>query len=179
MNYYELVACPVFGCHCFKNNKFCEAIPDSKVHGANMGPTWVLPVPDGPHVGPMNLATRDIHPMFTLNAVNHIEVTCMLPFLDRRHGFVKLNFEGSKCFSVLMPWVIFQKLRGWFKLQYRKYHCANEMMLRRSYLYNGISFTDKMVSSYKIFAQAIIAPIIIQFPYINQGAHRKKLMQMI
>ena len=24
--------------------------PDSKVHGANMGPTWVLSAPDGPHV---------------------------------------------------------------------------------------------------------------------------------
>ena len=33
-------------------------IPDSKVHGANMGPTWVLPAPDGPHVGPINLAIR-------------------------------------------------------------------------------------------------------------------------
>ena len=33
---------------------------DSKVHGANMGPTWVLSAPDGPHVGPMNLATRVI-----------------------------------------------------------------------------------------------------------------------
>ena len=32
--------------------------PDSKVLGANMGPTWVLSVPDGPHVGPMNLAIR-------------------------------------------------------------------------------------------------------------------------
>ena len=32
------------------------AYPDSKVHGANMGPTWVLSAPDGPHVGPMNLA---------------------------------------------------------------------------------------------------------------------------
>ena len=30
--------------------------PDSKVHGANMGPTWVLLAHDGPHVGPMNLA---------------------------------------------------------------------------------------------------------------------------
>ena len=28
--------------------------PDSKVHGANMGPTWVLSAPDEPHVGPMN-----------------------------------------------------------------------------------------------------------------------------
>ena len=33
--------------------------PDSKVHGANMGPIWVLLTPDGPHVGPMDLAIRD------------------------------------------------------------------------------------------------------------------------
>ena len=32
--------------------------PDNKVHGANMGPTWVLSAPDGPHVGPMNLVIR-------------------------------------------------------------------------------------------------------------------------
>ena len=32
--------------------------PGSKVHGANMGPSWVLAAPDGPHVGPMNLAIR-------------------------------------------------------------------------------------------------------------------------
>ena len=29
---------------------------DSKVHRANMGSTWVLSAPDGPHDGPMNLA---------------------------------------------------------------------------------------------------------------------------
>ena len=33
-----------------------RVVPDSKVHVANMGPTWVLSDPDGPHVGPMNLA---------------------------------------------------------------------------------------------------------------------------
>ena len=32
--------------------------PDSTVHGANMWPTWVLSVPDGPNVGPRNLAIR-------------------------------------------------------------------------------------------------------------------------
>ena len=37
----------------------CPAVyPDSKVHGANMGPTWVLSAPSEPHVGPMNLAIR-------------------------------------------------------------------------------------------------------------------------
>ena len=34
--------------------------PDSKVDGANMGPTWVLSAPDGPHVGPINLAIREV-----------------------------------------------------------------------------------------------------------------------
>ena len=37
------------------------AIPDSKAHGAIMGPTWVLSTPDGPHVGPMNLAIGDVN----------------------------------------------------------------------------------------------------------------------
>ena len=32
---------------------FCK---ESKVHGVNMGPTWILSAPDGPHDGPMNLA---------------------------------------------------------------------------------------------------------------------------
>ena len=32
------------------------AFPDSKVHGANMGPTWGRQDPGGPHVGPMNFA---------------------------------------------------------------------------------------------------------------------------
>ena len=37
-----------------------QNFPDSKVHGANMGLTWVLSAPDGPHVGPMNLVIRVI-----------------------------------------------------------------------------------------------------------------------
>ena len=32
--------------------------PDSKVHGANIRPTWVLSAPHGRHVGPMNVAIR-------------------------------------------------------------------------------------------------------------------------
>ena len=35
-----------------------QAVPDSKVHGPNIRPIWVLSTPDGPHVGPMNLAIR-------------------------------------------------------------------------------------------------------------------------
>ena len=36
----------------------CNHSPDNKVHGTNMGPTWVLSAPDRSHVGPMNLAIR-------------------------------------------------------------------------------------------------------------------------
>ena len=34
-------------------------IPDSRVHGANMGPIWGRQDPGGPHVGPINIAIWD------------------------------------------------------------------------------------------------------------------------
>ena len=37
-----------------------NVLPDSKLHGTNMGPTWFLSAPGGPHVGPINLAIRAI-----------------------------------------------------------------------------------------------------------------------
>ena len=40
---------------------------DSKVHWANMGPTWVLPAQDGPHVGPMHPVIRDHLLSFAMN----------------------------------------------------------------------------------------------------------------
>ena len=36
-----------------------QNIPDSKVHGANMGPIWGRQDPGGPHVGPMNFVIWD------------------------------------------------------------------------------------------------------------------------
>ena len=33
--------------------------PDSKVHGANMGPSWGRQDPDGPHVGSIDFAIWD------------------------------------------------------------------------------------------------------------------------
>ena len=54
---------PSFEAYCkfsaFIVNQLLFTSPDNKVHGANMGPTWVLSAPDGPHVGPMNLAIRE------------------------------------------------------------------------------------------------------------------------
>ena len=45
----------------FSWRRISDVVPESKVHGANMGPTWVLSSPDGPHVGPMNFAIRGVY----------------------------------------------------------------------------------------------------------------------
>ena len=37
-----------------------QCVPDSKVHGANMGPIWGRQDPGGLYVGPMNLAVWDV-----------------------------------------------------------------------------------------------------------------------
>ena len=38
-----------------------DILPDSKVHGANMGPIWGRQDPGGPHVGPMNFAIWSVY----------------------------------------------------------------------------------------------------------------------
>ena len=43
---------------CVKELQIFKIYPDSKVYGANLGPTWVLSAQDGPHASPMNLAIR-------------------------------------------------------------------------------------------------------------------------
>ena len=43
-------------------------MPDRQVHGANMGPIWVLSAPYGPHIGPMNLAIRDSYPIVLVDS---------------------------------------------------------------------------------------------------------------
>ena len=49
---------------------------------------------------------------------------------------------------------------GWFNIkmlsyQYRKSHCGDKMILRPSYLHNGISYAGKMTSLYWISAQVL------------------------
>ena len=41
---------------CYADIYYLQYFPDSKVHGANMGPIWGRQDPDGPHVCPTNLA---------------------------------------------------------------------------------------------------------------------------
>ena len=55
---------------------YVQYYPDSKVHGANMGPIWGRQDPGGPHVGPMNLAIR---------IVIWLHVASIVFFGDSRH----------------------------------------------------------------------------------------------
>ena len=65
----------------YNGNPILGNIPDSKVHGANMGPTWVLSAPGGLHVGLMNLAIWDglyIDTGLLIGKVSHV---WKLPYL--------------------------------------------------------------------------------------------------
>ena len=67
----------------------CGGIPDSKVHGANMGPTRVLSAPGGPNNGSIILAIRGgLHGSFSSGAVfeaTAIEVENRTPAIYNSH----------------------------------------------------------------------------------------------
>ena len=48
-------------------------VPDSKVHGANMGPIWGRQDQVGPHVGPMNFAIWGGTAKLTLITMRHLQ----------------------------------------------------------------------------------------------------------
>ena len=52
-----------------------EISPDSKVHGANMGPIWGRQDPGGPHIGPMNFGRHFTDDIFRCIFINK---KCML-----------------------------------------------------------------------------------------------------
>ena len=63
---------------CFAGFRYLPTLhisPDYNVHGANMGPTWILSTPDGPHVGPMNFAIRVLQRNFDDIGANIVPVS--------------------------------------------------------------------------------------------------------
>ena len=58
---------------------------DSKVHGANMGRTWVLSAPDGPHVGPMNLVIGALTP-FSCCCIMSTRLSDIAAMIRRNNG---------------------------------------------------------------------------------------------
>ena len=75
---------------------------DNKVHGANMGPTWVLSAPDGPHVGPINLAIK----YTTTNSGAAITVVGTDPGFISKHHIRPVLMD--QC------WCLCDKMRQWW-----------------------------------------------------------------
>ena len=50
-------------------------VPDSKVHMANMGPTWGRQDPGGFHVGPINLAIKG---MYISRDISYMTITAIM-----------------------------------------------------------------------------------------------------
>ena len=55
--------------------------PDSKVHGANMGPIWGRQDPGGPHVGPMNFAKWGVNGLTPLLNTLGLRLPCTNPLI--------------------------------------------------------------------------------------------------
>ena len=47
-------------------SKHIRIVPDSKVHGVNMGPSWVLSAPDDPMLAPCNFISGVPHPLHNI-----------------------------------------------------------------------------------------------------------------
>ena len=78
-------------------------IPDSKVYRANMGPTWGLQDPCGPHVGPMNLAIW--------NAVlynKHFDI--VLDMITMPRWYDMLTYFLWQHFLVLFSYLLFHNM---------------------------------------------------------------------
>ena len=124
----------------------CENMnPDSKGHGANMGPTWVLSSPGGLHVGPMNFATWELtqdtakksktkHKLWWSVAISTFHVLTINWFYDKfvnHHIDTQIaKFMGPTWFPpgfcrpqmgpMLAPWNL---LSGQFmSFEYKKFH---------------------------------------------------------
>ena len=78
-----------------------RVLPDSKIHGANMGPNWVLSAPDGPHVGPRNLVIRAVFAKARLIA--SLSPGWILPSSDytfrrsNRHSVASWQWYAMRC----------------------------------------------------------------------------------
>ena len=60
-----------------------QPFPDSKVHGANMGPIWRRQDTDGPHVGPIN---------FTIWVMTQEVLSCCYPSVRYLHISIKQDY---------------------------------------------------------------------------------------
>ena len=96
-----------------------HVFPDSKVHEANMGPTWVLSAPDGPHVGPMSLAIRVGPPIWHQDSCScHDDAGWFLHVNIRLEIIFSLNFFDN--FFIVTRWIKAYFYHIWLNQHWRQ-----------------------------------------------------------
>ena len=90
--------------------------PVSKFHGANMGPIWVLSVPDGLHIGPVNLAIREDCQQSWRISVN------------KSHSSTKdwNNIHSRTKYNILHEW---PWISSWIKKRVRYYYSRDRITI--------------------------------------------------
>ena len=83
-----------------------ENTPESKDHGANMGPTWVLSAPGGPHVAPWTLLSgTDLFPNKFYNECNYWSMLS-LKFIRVNKKSQWWNFVTGRTGSCHKQWLV-------------------------------------------------------------------------
>ena len=115
-------------CRNWKHHRLPKQLhADSKVHGANIGSTWVLSAPDGLHVAPMNLAISysACHELFTWLALCCVLFCCGIGDLSPPYNvqYIPRNLHTVFAllgFVVVIHWLIFPYPSGLLH-----WHCGN------------------------------------------------------
>ena len=115
--------------------------PDNNVHVANMGPTWVLSAPGGPHVVPMNLAFR-------------------VPFLHKLPYYLAWNVNFEYLSMTFYWWSIIGLLTPYCLTQ-RGHHCADAT-------FKFLLLYKKWLSLVEILLQFVLIISIIFKPALVQ-----------
>ena len=126
------------------NSSDRDCMPDSKVHGSNMGPIWVLSAPDGPHVGLMNLVIRGTY-----------STGCCNRFLQWNTGYICCPMQRTRrrCHSSLSGWCLGRFGTSGSPLC-RPFHWNNNpsplgLKRKASYVITGTSHGHHVVSNHR------------------------------
>ena len=143
--------------HAPRTSPIRDRYPDSKFHGANLGPTWVLSAPDGPHVGPMNLAIWEC--VSRVSSKSELCFTAILLLLQCCIQFyirADSRFALSKWETVLLCNDVYHILFWW---QFIVYHGENTY----DYLINTTRFSLRIFALTAVRVVRSLGEISIQF----------------
>ena len=89
--------------------------PDSKIYAANMGPTWVMSAPGGPHVGPLYLLCRwktSCHQNCIQVPTPNFTLICKISFESHHHNLRKKSGWLQKLMEIVTWKLLWSETSG-------------------------------------------------------------------